>query len=247
MIMFILLFFSVYYIQCEYFNNIYQSVDRIVYVFWTGVNDMSINRKRCLESIYKNIGVEVRLITFYNLADYVKQDYPLHEAYQYLSETHKSDYLRTYFMHHYGGGYTDIKNTTTDWTPFFESLENSDNLANGYTEIAGGSASNDPMITEGGYKDCIGNGGYIFKNYTKLTKEWIDELNRKCSFHYENLKKNPSSGPQDVLNSTLYTKESSKYPLAWAELLGAHFHDIIYKYKNRLLHEMKILDSSDYR
>ena len=72
---------------------------------------MSDKRKKCLDSIKQNIGVKVILITPNNLDKYILKDYPLHKSYKYLSEVHKSDYLRTYFMHHYGGGYTDIKNT----------------------------------------------------------------------------------------------------------------------------------------
>lgn len=53
------------------------------------------------------------LITPNNLANYVKE--PLHEAFSYLSLTHKADYLRCYFMHYFGGGYTDIKAHFKSW------------------------------------------------------------------------------------------------------------------------------------
>ena len=49
-------------------------------------------------------------------------------------------------MHHYGGGYTDLKNTTKDWNTYFDNLKNSNKWVNGYQEINGGSASNNSDI-----------------------------------------------------------------------------------------------------
>ena len=77
-------------------------------LFLTGHNEMSANRQRCLASMKENIGVPLILITPDNLQEYILDSHPLHEAYPYLSNVHKSDYLRAYFMHHHGGGYADI-------------------------------------------------------------------------------------------------------------------------------------------
>lgn len=63
----------------------------------------------------KNSGVEVKLITPKNLNNYLLPDFPLHPAYDYLSLVHKSDYLRCYFMHFHGGGYSDIKPNYKNW------------------------------------------------------------------------------------------------------------------------------------
>ena len=59
--------------------------------------------------------MKVLLITPNNLNDYIVKDDPLPEAYNYLSLVHKADYLRTYFMYHYGGGYADIKRYQHSW------------------------------------------------------------------------------------------------------------------------------------
>ena len=83
-------------------------MNRVIYCFWFGP-EMSDNRKKCFESIIQNSKVGVRLVTKHNLQEYNLADSPIHPAFQYLSATHKSDYLRCYFMYHYGGGYTDIK------------------------------------------------------------------------------------------------------------------------------------------
>ncbi len=45
-----------------------------------------------------------------------------HQAYAYLSEVNNADYLRTYFMRFYGGGYTDVKMHRGSWVSSFEKL-----------------------------------------------------------------------------------------------------------------------------
>jgi hypothetical protein len=49
----------------------------------------------------------------------------------------KVDYSRGYFMHFYGGGYSDIKHIHYDWLPYFEKLYNGaeDMYAIGYHEL----------------------------------------------------------------------------------------------------------------
>ena len=84
-------------------------VPRKIYTFWTGNNPMSESRQSHFELLKLVSGVEVVLITPNNLSEYILPEYPLHHAFKYLSLVHKADYLRCYFMHHYGGGYSDIK------------------------------------------------------------------------------------------------------------------------------------------
>jgi hypothetical protein len=221
------------------------TLTKCVYVFWTGTNKMSEPRKKCLDSIKKNIGVKVILITHNNLDTYILKDSPLHKSYKYLSEVHKSDYLRTYFMHHYGGGYTDVKNTTQDWNPYFDNLKNSNKWVNGYQEIKGGSASNNSDIQKN-YKKLIGNGIYIFKPNPPFSYEWFNKLNSILDKKYEALKKNPAKDHRDITNKKLKDNSISKYPLSWAEILGSIFHDIQYKYKDKCLYDLPLINTSNY-
>lgn len=85
-----------------------RQVDQVVYQLWTGTNNMSENRKKCLESS-KNLGVPVKLITPDNLDEIIVQGNPLHKSYKYLIPEHRADYLRSYIMHFHGGCYADIK------------------------------------------------------------------------------------------------------------------------------------------
>ena len=227
----------------EQFNNFKKPyLNRVVYIFWTGNNKMNENRNKCYESIKKNIGVPVILITPKNLHKYILKDYPPHPAYKYLSLIHKSDYLRTYFMHVHGGGYTDIKKTTVNWLPFFEKLESkNDKWCSGYTEIAGGTGSSDPYIQKN-YKKFIGNCSYIFKPRTKLTEEWFNIVNKKLDEKFEQLKKNPGR-----LCDAQQNCEHSKYPVYWIYFLGAHFHDVLKQYTDKCLHDLPIINTSNYR
>jgi hypothetical protein len=101
---------------------------------------MSPQRHECLEQLKEKYECNVILITTHNLNEYIKKEHPLHPAYEYLSETHKADYLRTYFMNFYGGGYSDIKKTTGSWKKSFEDLRNSEYWICGYKELNGGVA-----------------------------------------------------------------------------------------------------------
>ena len=93
-------------LQGEGYYNQNSIPPQICWVFWFG-DEMSDNRKQCLQKIYDNIGLEVRLITEDNINEYLQWD--VHPAVEYLSGIHKADYYRIYFLLHYGGTYTDIK------------------------------------------------------------------------------------------------------------------------------------------
>jgi hypothetical protein len=212
--------------------------NRIIYQFWTGSNPLSANRHRCLDQLRRVSGCETTLITPMNLAQYILPDHPLHAAYPYLSETHKADYLRTYFMHFHGGGYCDIKETTGEWTAAFDALErNEDMWICGYTEIDGGVAY---IPHRHLFTDLIGNCCYICKPRTPLTKEWFTEMTELLDKKLDRLMQFPATFPQDCA-------EHSDYPVEWNEMLGRIFHRITYRYKDRMLHALPPLVFWNYR
>ena len=104
----ILILLFILLIMLSYKNHYIEKMDtqytNKVYCFWTGKNKMSQQRKDCLQNLQTTTDAMVILITPYNLPDYILPQYPLHEAYSYLSETHKADYFRSYDMNFYGGG-----------------------------------------------------------------------------------------------------------------------------------------------
>ena len=226
-----------------------QALPRI-FIFWTGTNELTPNRIKCVENINYITNVNVILITKDNLLEWVVKDYPLHPAYEYLSSVHKADYLRCYFMHHHGGGYTDIKSHTKSWVESFKKLNISNNMIGiGYSEVEGGIAVvKDKILYEEmskNYKSLIGNCSYIFKPNTAFTKEWYEELHTLLDNKFETLKLNPASNHRDHLGLWLGDRYSN-YPLEWSEILGQIFHPLNYKYKEYILNTLSTPDFNNY-
>jgi len=132
--------FLIIYLQTAYTYENFQQASHTytIYVLWTGTNEMSESRKDSLANWKEVSECNVILINPTNLSDYIKPEHPLHEAYQYLSETHMADYLRTYLMNFYGGGYSDIKKTTGSWKKSYNELLNSDKWICGYRVLSTG-------------------------------------------------------------------------------------------------------------
>ncbi|GEM_PF-200552 len=224
--------------ETKYDSTRQNNVDEVIYCFWTGDNEMNTNRKEAIKTIEKNVNVKVKLITKDNLQKYVLPNFPLHESYNYLSDVHKSDYLRCYFMHHYGGGYTDIKAHDKSWSnAFFQLNKNKDAFAIGYREInAKGVGYVDLFYEEENVKFLnrdmekhffylLGNCSYIFRPYTSFTYEWITELHRRLDILSKDLKENSGNVMGD----------NEGYPIAWTAILGQIFHPLCLKYHSHLL------------
>jgi hypothetical protein len=147
--------------------------DRIIFCFWFG-DKMSNDRAECFDSIVKNSKVSVKLITEQNISEYIVE--PLHEGFKYLSSTHKSDYLRSYFMNFHSGGYTDIKRCDYDWNIYFDILEKSDKQFIGCPQYSHKHIAYSPYKMF--YEDMIGNGHFIFKKNTFFAKLWYNTTNQ---------------------------------------------------------------------
>lgn len=219
-------------------------VDSIIYIFWTGTNEMSENREKNIKSIERNCDITVKLITPYNLEEYITQDDPLPDCFQYLSHVHKSDYLRTYFMYHYGGGYSDIKLHINSWKPFFDRFNRSKNYILGYPEIGElGIAHPDDVETYSALKQnwklLIGNCSYICRPYCKFTEEWYKETKDRVLNFNDELINHPARDPYG---------SNSDYPIPWTHILGDVFHPLCLKYHNKIMKDNKIKPSfSNYR
>ena len=104
-----------------------QRVPVKVWAFWFGNKGMNGDRKKAFEMLKRNIGASVELVTDTNLHEYNIPESPMHPAVcsKTLSAIHKADYLRVYFMHHYGGGYHDVKphSASNNWTAVFSEFD----------------------------------------------------------------------------------------------------------------------------
>jgi FkbM family methyltransferase len=222
-------------------NETLSVVPKTIYTFWTGTNPMSHNRINCLAQLRQVSEANVLLIDVNNFQDYILQIEPLHPAFPYLSETHKADYLRCYFMHFYGGGYTDIKYTTGSW---FESFEEMSSLTNnkticGYKEI-GPHGVPVPELRDQ-WELLIGGGCYICKPNTNFTKKWYNRMLTILDRKLDLLKANPSKYPQDC------SEDGTGYPLAWQEILGKIFHQVCYEERDKVSQSLPILLFHSYR
>ncbi len=214
-----------------------KDIPRVVWCFWTGDNDLTENRKRSIKQLQATIGIQLNLVTPDNLDQYIIPQHPLHPAYKHLSYVHRSDYLRCYFAHHYGGGYIDIKECTGSWNKVFDILSNSDNYILGYPEQdpAGVCIDSTSGIIREELK-CywsyvIGPGGYICRPYTKFTEEWYNELHCRMDYYARALKDNPG----DVIRN-----DNIWYPIRWTNILGDIFQPLSLKYHNKIIRDITV-------
>jgi FkbM family methyltransferase len=220
-------------------NETHSILPKTLYTFWTGTNEMSQNRIQCLQHLRENTGANVILIDVNNYQDYILQSEPLHPSYPYLSETHRADYLRTYFMHFFGGGYSDIKYTTGSWTNSFEEMGNTEKTICGYKEIGPFGVPVIELRQE--WESLIGGGCYIAKPNTDFTKKWYSRMVKILDEKLDQIKSNPSRFPQDC------SEEGGGYPLAWQEILGRVFHRVCYEERDKISMSLPILIFHSYR
>jgi hypothetical protein len=212
--------------------------NRTLFCLWTGDEQMSDDRLRALWTIFRTTGCAVAFLNRDTLGDWVKPEHPLHPAWPYLSATHKADYLRCYLMHHYGGGYTDIKTTSQSWGTFFDQLAQSDKLALGYQELAHGVAPVEGPLGDElrrSYADLIGLCAFIFRRGTPLTAAWLARTEALLDRKLPELRRHPAIHPLDRAGILLPDGTPSPYPLKWTELLGDIFHPLVHEFRGQIL------------
>lgn len=216
--------------------------NNIVFCFWFG-GEMSKQRQSCFESMKDNLNL--CLIGEKDLCKYELKSSPFHEGFEYLSRTHKSDYLRCYFMNFYGGCYSDIKMYNHNLDLNFKELRNSNEqiYGVGYSETR----MQDVCPTSKhrrDFKNHIGNGCFIFKKNTFFTNLWLDKVNESLDSFLPNLKKYPGTNFDRLVFGE---KKGYDYPLKWADMQGNIFHPLVYKYKDNFLKNLKPPSFTNYR
>jgi len=217
-----------------------------IYCFWTGGGTLPERRLNDYESLKENSKCKTVLVTPDNLEDYIDKKY-IHPAYEHLSLVHKSDYLRSCFMHVLGGGYSDIKYCRNDWNVFFEAFHNSDKYMIGTRESKGGVAFNDLN------KDVLLSnhmllpicGWFIFKKQTPLTRSWFSQVWDLMTDNHELLEEHSAKNKHPRVckgyKSFGSAYESSvvdineKYPIGWNDILGQIYHPLMYKYRKKII------------
>ena len=175
-------------------------------------------------------------MTPHNLSEFLVEGHPLHAAYEYLSFTHKLDYLRCYFMHFHGGGYSDIKATSHDWAPVFDAFDDPSVWLVGYPETdydicanLGGRLGRDVRASWG---DLVGAGAYIARPRTALTAQWYAELLRRMDYYSRDLEAYPAANALG---------DSPGYPVTWIGINSLIFHPAQLKYLNHVRQDSRLL------
>lgn len=206
-----------------------EKAKEVIYIFWTGNNEIPPNRLKGIESLKELSEVEVVLVTANNLNEYVLKDFPLHPAYEYLSFVHRADYLRSYFMLHFGGGYSDIKPCLRSWKKLFEELNSSDDkwgIAPREKYVGGVSNVEGPIGVEikKYHNNLICNGAFVYKPYSPIVEEWMEETHKRLDHFLPELKKYIAKEYGD-----------DGYPLPWSYIMAQIMHPLVLKYHERII------------
>ena len=202
-----------------------------LFVIWAGDNEMPQRRQESFAYIQENNPeFSVELVTPKNLKDYILPEYPLHPAYEYLSYVHKSDYLRAYLMHHYGGAYVDVKPMIGSWNEVLTGLNNDDNLwVSGAPEIGFWNVTPPPgplgKDQELYYSKIAAQSAMACKPYSPLTYEWIAEIERRLDYFSSMLYEGCAEQPYG---------NNPEYPIPWLALLGQVFSPLCMKYMDHV-------------
>ena len=211
-------------------------IERNLYTFWTEPNELTARRQNNLKELKNRCGVNFKFLNHEEIKKYELSNHRFHEGYNYLSATAKSDYLRTYFMHFYGGGYVDIKFCDFDWNPYFDQLEKSESYAIGYQALELNNVAVDPDDLDGPtiqshWQELIGAGAMICKPYTKFTQEWYDLVHKVLDRRLTALRENPAKHVRDKKDWVT----NSGYPLRWAELGPETLFKSCYNNKDKII------------
>ena len=228
-------------LDIEYINGI----PKVVYICWFGCEKnnlptMSINRFNAFKSLVSHINIPIILLTYINYNYFVKAEYPLHDGFQYLSGVHKADYFRCYMLHHYGGGYHDIKQRDIGW----ENEWNTNNWTSnrniwmyGRREKYSGAIGYPPgkKNIQKYFNDLVTMGWIICRPNTKYTLMLLAHIELVLDKHNDALKKFPAKIPSGYYSDKPYALvPANAYPIRWLEILGEIYHPLMLTYKNHI-------------
>ncbi len=214
-----------------------------IFCMWPGADKLPPDRVTEIFSILANTHCPIVYLDHQSYKKWELPSAPFHPALPYLSETHRSDYLRVYLMHHYGGGYTDIKFTYKHWDVAFKMLRESPALGLGYGIQSASQVALSPVFDgtpelaefKANYQAFIGHVAFIFKKNTDLTRDLyqrtVDILDKKLP----DLIANPAQTQKDRTGGALPDGSISKYPIHYVEMGPDLFAQSVYKFKDQII------------
>lgn len=201
---------------------------------------MSIRRFEAFKSLVSNIEVPVILLTYKNYKYFEKKDHPIHKSFEYLSAVHKSDYLRAYMLHYYGGAYHDVKWRVEGWKNEWEKdnwTKNENIWIYGRKEKYEGAIGYPPGMKDiqKEYNKLVTMGWVICRKNTKYTQELLHKIEDILDQKYPELIKFPGYKSSGYYASNPFSPaEENNYPLRWLEIMGEIFHPLMLKYSDKI-------------
>jgi LmbE family N-acetylglucosaminyl deacetylase len=221
--------------------EVINSVPKVAFLCWFGgygkkLPLMSDKRFNAFTNLVKNIGIPVILLTYKNMYSFEKPEFKINKSFEFLSGVHKSDYLRVYMLHHYGGSYHDIKHRKDSWK--YE-LEKDNWTLDENIWIYGRQEKNENAIgyppgmkhIQKEYAKLVSMGYVICRKQTKYTEELLNNIEQILNKKYDELKKYPGYNSNGYYSTTPFDlTENNSYPLRWLEILGELSHPLMLKY-----------------
>ena len=221
--------------------KIINNVPQVVFISWFSHKEylpfFKKARYQALQSLIKNIGVPIIMITEKNFKSFENPDDPIHTGFKYLTGNHKADYVRCYLMHHYGGGYHDIKFRELSWKDEWKKFSDQDTWIVGRREKKESWIGYPPGQEElkKKFNELVTMGWVICRPNTPFTKELLDTLHKVLDKHLEMLKKHPAEIPRGYYPDRPHDlAPPNSYPLRWLELMGEISHPLMYKHKDHI-------------
>jgi hypothetical protein len=227
------------------FDNIefINGVPKVVFVCWFGgykVDNQKMSKYRfeAFKSLTENIGVPVILISSNNYSSFIKKTHPIHKSFELLSGNHKSDYIRAYFLHYYGGGYHDIKHREESWHDCWDNWLFDDNIwifgRRENNRRAIGYPPNNVHIRNH-YDKLVTMGWVICKPNTKYTSNLLNKIEDVLDKKYDELVAHPGYNSAGYYNENPFQiAEENNYPLRWLEIMGEISHPLMLKFTENI-------------
>lgn len=187
----------------------------ILWAIWFG-DAPNARRQKSLDELQRQAGLELRVIR--DPSEIVVPGAPFHSAFHDLHAVHKSDYVRAYLMHHYGGIYADVKRFPRSLNPVLRQLnDDAGKLVAGYREVT--SEYVPDLAHELGrairrhYRAVMGPSGFVCRPRSQFTAEWMRELHARLDYYSGSLRE------ADAAACDPYAAPDA-YPIRWSEILG---------------------------
>lgn len=220
-----------------------EPVPRRVFVFWTGDNPLTRNRREALAELEACMsGLDVLLVTPRELGEWEVPDAPFHPLVEHLSLIHRADYYRAYFLHHHGGGYADLKRPTQGWAGVFDRMDASRAWMAGYRVPVRLMTPNmeDPRherLMRRWSDRRLGQNAYLARPRTPLTEEWLLEVEKRMTSRGDQLR----SHPGDARGA------NAGYPVPFNSILAQVLDPLQVKYNEHVLFDERLfMDPENY-